>query len=86
MSQILVNDQADLYKNAKEIITSDKYLLQQDDFELITVQKKTSPESIRKTFIRSDIEPIDKAMEKGSQAVRTFFNAAAIRKRRALEK
>lgn len=82
---LLVNDQFDLYKNAEEIVTSEYNLLQQDDYELISVQKKTTPEAIRKAYHRSNIEPVDKAFEKGSEGVRTFFNASAMRKRRLLK-
>lgn len=71
--------------SAQEILTPKDWTTEQDGYELISVQKKTSPESIRKAYLRSNIEPLEKAMEKGSEGVRTFFNAAAMRKRRLLK-
>ena len=72
---------------AKEIFTTEIIPTEQDtDYELISVEKLRSPESIRTAFLRSNIEPLEKAMEKGASYVRDYFNSANMRKRRALEK
>ena len=63
----LVYDQKELYKNARELVTiSDS----NDMFELVTVEIKKTPLQIRKAYNRSNIESMDKALEKGSTGLR----------------
>ncbi len=83
MSQELVNDQADLYKRAKEIKTES--IDSSSDFELIFCEKKQTPEQIRKAYLRSNFDPLVKAQEKGANYVRSFYNSKNLRKRRCTE-
>jgi hypothetical protein len=80
MSQYLINDQAELYKNAKELITRFEST-NTDPGELITCEKSKTPEQIRKAYIRSNFDPLIKAQEKGSVYVRSFYNSKNLRGR-----
>ncbi len=85
MSQYLVNDQADLFKSAKELITRFESLDQNTEFELVTVDKKIKPEQIRKAYIRSNFDPELKAQMKGANYVRALHNNKNLRKREAVQ-
>lgn len=82
MSLELIRDQEVLYKNADELITRFESQDKNFDFELIQVTIKKTPEQIRKAYLRSNIEPLEKAMEKGPDYVRKYFNDKNLRRRK----
>ena len=54
-----------------------------DDYELITVEKHTTPESIRKKYLRMNLDPLDKALEKrDAYYVRKYYNGFNLRRRK----
>jgi hypothetical protein len=79
----LIYDQAELFQRATELVTIS--FDDSSDYELISVEKRKTPEQIRKAFLRSNIEPLEKSMEKGPDYVRKFYNAKNLRKRKEIE-
>ena len=79
MSQYLIYDQADLFKAAIPITPG---IDNNDNFELIIIEDKPkSADSIRKSYYRMNLDPLDKAMEKGSEYVRAYYNNKNLRRR-----
>jgi hypothetical protein len=68
-----------MYRNATELITKSENF--DSDFELISIEKSKSPEQIRKAYHRENLDPLDKAMQKGADYVRKYFNDKNLRKR-----
>jgi len=81
MSQYLEYDQKELYKNAKELITRFESS-NTDPGEFIKINETPKDaKSIRLALYRMNLDPLDKAMEKGSKSVRKYFNDKNLRKR-----
>lgn len=78
---VLIHDQEKLFKNAKPLVTDLNNLEFNQDFELIKVERKITPEQIRSMYIRQDLDPVQKAMEKGAHYVRKYFNDKNTKKR-----
>ena len=53
--------------------------------ELIELESHRTPESIRNSYLNSNFNAYDKALEKGADEVRTYFNSFAMRKIKILE-
>lgn len=80
MSQYLVYDQADLFKSVKSISPG---IDDNNDYELIIIEDKPkSADSVRKSYYRQNLDPLDKAMEKGPEYVRAYYNGFNLRKRK----
>ena len=80
MSQYLIYDQADLFRSAKSITPS---IDDNSDYELVIIEDKPkSADSIRKAYHRMNLDPLDKAMEKGAEYVRAYYNGFNLRKRK----
>lgn len=54
-------------------------------FELIELESNRTPDSIRNSYLNSNFNAYDKALENGAESVRTYFNSFAMRKRKLLE-
>lgn len=64
-----------------------KKKLNDNDFELIEIlTEPRKAESIRHSLFLSNFSSITKATMRGAEAVRTFYNGPALRKRKLLEK
>ncbi len=81
MSQELIHDQANLFSNAKEILTISTK--SNDDFVLFdepyTITKKV-PCHVNMTSIDSKMPPVA-TLEKGANAIRAYWNNKNIRRR-----
>ena len=80
MSLILVHDQEHLYKNAKPIVT--EFTDIHPDYELIKVEKRKTAKQIRQEYLRSNLDPVQKAMDKGAKYVRKYYNDKNLRLRK----
>ena len=79
MSQYLIHDQELLFKSCTEIKT--EIIDNNSEYELITCEKSKTPKQIRQAYLRSNLDPLDKAIEKGSKYVRKYFNDKNLKRR-----
>ena len=81
MSQIMINDQESLYKNARELITCFESM-DKSGHELIEIPgKPKNAASIRKSYLRMNLDPELKAIKLGPDYVRDYYNQKNLRRR-----